>query len=174
MEFNSGFKGLNISAAQSLEVLQTIGLLMRFRIILCSDVCKLYMYVGKLKYWLINQSPFMEPADSLPCSKATTSGLYADSDEPTPHSRIVCTSEAVHYIPTSCSCVPRVRFITTVHVNYLSYQLIFPFSWFLYLAIAWFCHIFWFVAFFVSVFSSFILLFLSFTLPFYLSLFHSF
>lgn len=41
----------------------------------------------------------MEPADSLPCSKATTTGLYADSDEHTPHSRNLCTSEAVHYFP---------------------------------------------------------------------------
>jgi hypothetical protein len=48
----------------------------------------------------------MEPADSLSCSKAATTGLYADSDEPTPHSRILCSSEAVYYCPTSCACVP--------------------------------------------------------------------
>jgi hypothetical protein len=48
----------------------------------------------------------MERADSLPCSKAATTGLYADSDEPTPHSRILCTAEAVYYCPTGCAMRP--------------------------------------------------------------------
>lgn len=127
----------------------------------------------KLKYWLINQSPFMEPADSLPCSKPATIGLYADSDEPTPHPRILCISEAVCYCPTSCGCVPWVRFITTIHVNYLIYPLILPFlmiflfsnslllSYFLICCLLHFC-IFFFQTFsffhcsFLSVFISFV------------------
>jgi len=48
----------------------------------------------------------MEPADSLPCSKAATTGLYADSDEPTPHSRVLCTSEPVYYCTSSCAMRP--------------------------------------------------------------------